>query len=204
MTVYRRRLTSSFEAIRQSLHRRLRALENGQTLQALLDEDDQRTVEDATLDFEGGDELERSAADLLAEEIGELRDFLNSLERLTVDSKTSQLNDDIRNALDTHDTVVVFTQYTDTMDYLRDQLAQQYGRIACYSGRGGELWDPDTKTWKPVTKARLKTLFREGNDVKILIGTDSTTRTPGSPRSAATPTLSERSSSTPSQSIRAS
>ena len=37
---------------------------------------------------------------------------------------------------------LVFTQYTDTMDYLRDQLRDVYGeQVACYCGRGGEIWN---------------------------------------------------------------
>lgn len=174
MTVYRRRLTSSFEAIRQSLQRRLHALEHGLALTEMLDQDDRRAVEETpALDPDENAELEADTAALMAGEIGELRDFINSLERLTFDSKADRLISDIRGALNTHNTVVVFTQYTDTMDYLRDQLAQNYSRIACYCGRGGELWDADTRTWQPVPKAKLKAMFREGRDIKILLGTDS-------------------------------
>lgn len=176
MTVYRRRLTSSFEAIRQSLQRRLHALERGLALTEMLDDDDRRAVEDApTLTFDADDQeqLEAATAALIADEIDELRDFLHSLERLTFDSKADRLVTDIASALNTQDTVVVFTQYTDTMDYLRDQLAQNYHRIACYSGRGGELWNPDTQAWESVPKAKLKSMFRAGKDIKILLGTDS-------------------------------
>lgn len=173
MTVYRRRLTSSFEAIRQSLQRRLHALEGGLTLTEMLDDDDRRAVEDAPTLTDEHEQLEATTAELIADEIGELRDFLHSIERLTFDSKTDRLIKDIAASMNTHNTVVVFTQYTDTMDYLRDQLAQNYNRIACYSGRGGELWNPDTQKWEPIPKAKLKAMFREGKDIKILLGTDS-------------------------------
>jgi hypothetical protein len=73
-----------------------------------------------------------------------------------------------------HDTVIVFTQYTDTMEYLRDQLVTYYSdRVACWSGKGGECWNSTSKVWEPIAKADLKRLFREGREVKILIGTDS-------------------------------
>lgn len=173
MTVYRRRLTSSFEAIRQSLQRRLHALEGGLTLTEMLDDDDRRAVEDAPTLTDEHEQLEATTAELIADEIGELRDFLHSIKRLTFDSKTDRLIKDIAASMNTHNTVVVFTQYTDTMDYLRDQLAQNYNRIACYSGRGGELWNPDTQKWEPIPKAKLKAMFREGKDIKILLGTDS-------------------------------
>lgn len=169
MTVYRRRLTSSFHAIQQSLQRRLDVLQHDKALSDLLDDDDATTLEDSTL-FDP-DDLD-TPTNRLAGEITELRDFLHNLSSLTHDSKRDQLDKDIKASLNTHETVVVFTQYTDTMDYLRDQLAQVYNRIACYSGRGGELFDPITKTWQSISKAELKTLFREGERVKILIGTD--------------------------------
>ena len=73
-----------------------------------------------------------------------------------------------------HDTVLVFTQYADTMDYLMDQLSTAYGsRVMCYSGAGGRRRDPETSEWQTLTKKQTKTLFREGNEVQILIGTDS-------------------------------
>ena len=68
---------------------------------------------------------------------------------------------------------MIFTQYTDTMDYVRDQLLATYSsRVACYSGRGGERWNAALSAWEPVTKESIKTLFREGVEIKILIGTD--------------------------------
>ena len=45
MTVYRRRLTSSFEAIKRSLRRRLSVLEDGKNLAELLTDDDNVDVE---------------------------------------------------------------------------------------------------------------------------------------------------------------
>jgi hypothetical protein len=67
----------------------------------------------------------------------------------------------------------VFTQYTDTLDYLREQLLPTFqNRLICYSGRGGERWDPTAKTWAPVSKKDVKDLFRAGDEVKILLGTD--------------------------------
>lgn len=68
---------------------------------------------------------------------------------------------------------MVFTQYTDTMDYVRERLltAGYYG-LGCYSGRGGEFYDSVTGQWNRVTKAEIKTRFRNG-DIEILIGTDS-------------------------------
>jgi hypothetical protein len=51
---------------------------------------------------------------------------------------------------------MVFTGYTDTMDGLRDWLADQTGReVICFSGRGGEIRLPDGG-WKLVSRAEIK------------------------------------------------
>ena len=70
------------------------------------------------------------------------------------------------------DSVIVFTQYTDTMDYLRDKLRHVYGgQVACYSGRGGEHWNG--KAWAGTSKENIKTAFRESQEIKILLCTES-------------------------------
>lgn len=171
MTVYRRRLTSSFYAIRQSLKRRLDALEKGLTLGDLLADDDRAALEEDTL-FEVDTEAIR--LDLLRGEIAELKSFVEDLEAIAgQDTKATRLMEDLTKALASYSSVVVFTQYTDTMDYVRGRLVTAgYQRIGCYSGRGGELWIPESSSWQAVTKERIKTLFRNG-DLHVLIGTDS-------------------------------
>jgi hypothetical protein len=169
MTIYRRRLTSSFYAIRQSLKRRLLALEQGLTLGDLLSDDDRAALEEDTL-FDVDTESVR--LDLLKSEIDELRKFVADLEAITgQDTKATRLVDDLAAALGTYSSVVVFTQYTDTMDYVRQRLVLAgYDQIGCYSGRGGELWNGHE--WQATTKEDIKTRFREGQ-LHVLIGTDS-------------------------------
>ncbi|MEU2066135.1 SNF2-related protein [Streptomyces anulatus] len=170
MTVYRRRLTSSFEAIKRSLQRRLDVLEHGKSLADLLTDDDGVDLENSLFDPEAFD----VRADRLKKEIGELRSFLNDLDEITgEDTKAKKLVEDLAKFFKTYDSAVVFTQYTDTMDYVRERLltAGYYG-LGCYSGRGGEIYDSVAGEWNRVTKAEIKTRFRNG-DIEILIGTDS-------------------------------
>ena len=57
--------------------------------------------------------------------------------------------------------VIIFTQYLDTLDFIRNQLAARYGaQMACYSGRGGEIWDPEVNAWRVVDKAEIKARSR--------------------------------------------
>ncbi|MFF4792955.1 SNF2-related protein [Streptomyces sp. NPDC001276] len=170
MTVYRRRLTSSFEAIKRSLRRRLEVLEQGKNLGELLADDDNLDIEDSLFD---PDEFDVSA-DRLRDEISELRDFLSELDKITgEDTKATHLVRDITQSLNAYDSIVIFTQYGDTMDYVRERLiAAGFYRIGCYSGRGGEVYDHASGTWTEVTKADIKNKFRN-KELEVLIGTDS-------------------------------
>ncbi len=175
MTVYRRRLTSSFYAIQQSLQRRLDYLKGA--ARSWLDDDD-LDQEDLEADitetlFDDGEELsEGDVPSLFLGEVQFVTDFLADLRGLGTDSKFEQVARDLAELLKRRDSVIIFTQYTDTMDYLRGKLRHVYGaQVACYSGRGGELWDG--KTWVGTSKENIKTAFREQQDIKILLCTES-------------------------------
>jgi hypothetical protein len=108
MTVYRRRLTSSFLAIERSLQRRLDALLGKARAIDLLTADDLASLEESgALDL---DALEGPAL-ALAREVEELRDFLADLrDRPPQESKMERLRDDLLAAFrGVHDTAVVFT-----------------------------------------------------------------------------------------------
>jgi superfamily II DNA or RNA helicase len=177
MTVYRRRLTSSFHAIAQSLRRRRDFLRGQLELSQLLAEDD---AEQEDLDLDVSEELfadmdpdeRQEFVELCWGEIDYLEDFLARLKSLGTDSKVERLTADLRDMLQKRDSVLVFTQYTDTMDYLRDRLREVYGsQVACYSGRGGERWQDGQ--WVTVSKESIKTAFRSSQEIKILLCTES-------------------------------
>ncbi|MCP4655039.1 MAG: SWF/SNF helicase family protein, partial [bacterium] len=183
MTVFRRRLTSSFYALRRSLERRRAFLDAGETAGFDLSDDD---LEEDELELDVGEKLDGDAAEQLRSEhrqaeLAYLDQFLDELAALGHDSKLERLGGDLRDLLgdgderdggSEHRTVLVFTQYTDTMDYLRDELRRLYGaRVACYSGRGGEVWDGTA--WVLRSKELLKDAFRRGDEVRILLCTES-------------------------------
>ena len=169
MTVYRRRLTSSFYAMRRSLERRLEfLLGEAVPAQGLTDDD----LEELELDLDVSETLAAEDRQRYLEEIEYIEDFLRDLQNLGTDSKVEQLNRDLREIFERRDTVLLFTQYTDTMDYLREELRQVYGSlVACYSGRGGELWDGNA--WVRAPKENVKEAFRHGEEIKILLCTES-------------------------------
>jgi len=173
MTVYRRRLTSSFAALKKSLEKRLAKLE-GQHAVLLVDEDDLDAGDDATPAVAQELDLEDLAeqGEVLATEITYLKDFIHAIKQLPGDSKFERLQSELLHIFKDRTKVIVFTQFTDTMDSLRDRLRLVYGKsVACYSGRGGERFDG--VGWLPVDKEDVKRAFREQEDIKILLCTES-------------------------------
>lgn len=166
MTVYRRRLTSSFAAIRRSLLRRRERLLAGEA-------DEAETAGNRSLfaplepRTSGRDALDPAHA----EELERLDELVGDVERLRDDPKVERLRRDLRRILeaeDGRDRVIVFTQYADTLDHLREELAGEW-RIACWSGRGGERREGDR--WVEGTKEELKRRFGAG-EIDVLLATE--------------------------------
>jgi len=170
LTVYRRRLTSSLYALRSSLERRLEALRQHQRL---LEGEDEESAERLFLEEDAPEDAFVDALpSVLRDE--EIRTLEALVERMHSsgdhDTKSAQLLQDLQNILQLREKVLIFTQYTDTLDYLRDRLKVVYGTaLACYSGRGGERWDGTH--WKMVSKEEVKNAFAQG-EVRILLATD--------------------------------
>lgn len=185
MTTYRKRLASSFHALRRTLEERLGVV----TGQASLPFDALRTAEDAEDDEdESGDQADddtvsaQKLAALHLEESGEIEQLLAQVRRLPVDTKSARLVEVLRalqagslhasdnTLLPAYAQAIVFTQYTDTLDWLRDQLKGEGFSLLCYSGRGGEWLQPDGR-WKNLSREETRRRFRQG-DAQVLICTD--------------------------------
>lgn len=185
MTTYRKRLASSFYALRMTLEERLSAV----SAPAVLPFDPLRNAEDAEDDEDDtGDDADDDAvaaqkrAALNLEERGTIEDLLVMVRKLPVDSKATRLAEVLRSLqagsfhamddslLPPYPQAIVFTQFTDTLDYLRDFLKGEGFSILCYSGRGGEWLQPDGQ-WKRLSREETKRRFRRG-DAQVLICTD--------------------------------
>jgi SNF2 family DNA or RNA helicase len=173
MTIYRRRLASSFYALKETLTAHLAAIKSGhdQRVDAALEDDVfDSEVDDELLDSAEAAELERDA--LLFEERSTVEVLLTKIQALPPDSKLQKLKivlDNLQTA--GYKKAMVFTQYTDTMDYLRDYLGGATNlKLMCYSGRGGEVRNIDG-SWTRITREDAKRRFRDGQ-ADVLLCTD--------------------------------
>lgn len=172
MTIYRRRLASSFHALRQTMEKRkggVGGLLTGAD-EARIDENIADQVEAGEeIDIESVSEDERRA--LAFEEIATIETIVDDIKRLPTDSKAIELTKVLSELKGSgYPQVMVFTQFTDTMNYLRDLLAGAGNSVMCFSGRGGEVRNSDG-TWALITRDEVKRRFKEGGS-EILVCTD--------------------------------
>lgn len=179
MTVYRRRASSSPRALERSLGRRREALLQVTKQHAfdpwlgaadvpeLLDPDE-------LPEGEGPIKVSASLPQSPAIARSELQDVDRLLDQLRAlgqkDSKRAVFFSELRRITDDGRSVLVFTEYTDTMEYLRDSLKPFYNStVACYSGDGGQIWEDDK--WKTVTKADITSALKK-RTIQVLLCTD--------------------------------
>ena len=173
LTIYRRRLASSFAALRNTLEDHLAVISGARDSPAAARAEED-ALEDASADEEPDSEevVAREREGLAAQERAEIETLLANIRKLPPDSKVEKLKKvlaDLRS--DGYPQVMVFTQYTDTMDFIREELASDKNlRALCFSGRGGEVRDPDG-TWRTVSRDDIKRRFKEGK-ADVLVCTD--------------------------------
>lgn len=170
LTCYRKRLASSPYALLCSLERLNARLGKGGVRAAdLLDADDD-FADEADLRQE---EVEEDAEALVEPQaLRELDDLLTSLRRLTIDTKMARLQEILDDLFRTYPRVIIFTQYKDTMDYLREHLLLRTTHIGCFSGRGAEVYDPSAEAFITISKQELQERLRQDDGIHILVCTD--------------------------------
>jgi hypothetical protein len=179
MTIYRRRASSSPFALQRSLKRRLEALSliaDSRAADKFVSDYD--VPEDLVVDDLPDDEISGAFslgipddARLAAAEVVQIRQLLVLLDSLAgCDTKRDRFFDQLRGIADDGRPVLVFTEYADTLEYLRDSLVAHYGEtLGCYSGSGGQLWDGNN--WEKVSKDRI-TLALASKKLRVLLCTD--------------------------------
>jgi hypothetical protein len=179
MTVYRRRASSSPLALERSLARRREGLRRVVERKAY-DFDLRAADIPEALDVDDLPEEEAGARisaalpqnpQVARNELAEVERLLDQLLALRGrDTKRDRFFEVLRRITEDGRPVLVFTEYTDTLEYLRDSLVDHYGKgLACYSGDGGQRWDGTA--WTLVTKDAITKALRNG-ELRVLICTD--------------------------------
>ncbi|MFE0551897.1 helicase-related protein [Streptomyces pilosus] len=170
LTVYRRRLTSSWAAIQSTLTKRLNREE--------LALDDDQAVEDmeeawieADLEAGNGHRVnDVQALPLTPAEIADIRGYIERMQHVP-DSKFDRLRSDLNAARGRGHSTIVFTQYTDTLTYLRDRLVGAYrSQLATFTGEGGRVFR-EAEGWVDISKRDLVDAVRSGR-VTVLLAND--------------------------------
>jgi len=177
MTIYRRRASSSPRALRRSLERRrdglLQVISQRAHNYALdgLDVPEWLMLDDMP---DGDVKVSLSLPtdpEVARKEFGDLERLLSQLQALSLtDSKRDRFFDYLKQLTDDGRSALVFTEYTDTLEYLREALVDHYqSRLGCYSGAGGKIFE--NGTWKTVGKDTITYMLRDGK-IEVLLCTD--------------------------------
>ncbi len=183
---YEKRLTSSFHAIRLSLKRRLQSLNavigtgdvaallpSKTDREGLSDEDEEEVAEGIEAAASPREVDRRRILEVAREEQKFLSDFVRQLDFHNKDSKADFFDGQLESWLRTrHRKAIVFSQFADTVNYLKDRFVQLYGdRVGTYTGDGGLFWREGK--WNECTKSELQAKFADENDtLDILFCTD--------------------------------
>ena len=177
MTIYRRRAASSPRALRRTLHRRMQKLDQvirrqwtGDWLNLEEEQIDARDLSDAGID-EQIDPALPTDPEVAEAEKRQIQSLLAQLQALgATDSKLDEFWSVLQEVTADGRSVLVFSEYADTMEYLRDKLRPTYGStLACYSGDGGQVWNG--QTWVSVPKAEITGRLASGQ-LQVLVCTD--------------------------------
>ena len=166
LTIYQRRLASSFYALQQTLNRRLAKM-GGITEEDLsLDE-----TADEIMDTDDAEALARES--LETEERTTIVELLKKIAKVGTNTKARALKTELEKAFaDGYDSAIIFTQYAETMDFLKERLAEEFPgeTIACYSGAGGQVRDRGG-FWSECSKEQIKQRLK-ARAIKFLVCTD--------------------------------
>jgi len=179
MTIYRRRASSSPFALDCSLERRREGLRRVAERKAYdfdlvaSDVPEALNVDDLP-EEESGSKISAALPQdpqVARSELVEVERVLEDLQGLRGrDTKRYRFFEVLRQITEDGRPVLVFTEYVDTLEYLRDNLVAHYGKsLGCYSGGGGQRWDGEA--WKSVTKDTITGALHSG-ELRALICTD--------------------------------
>ncbi|MGB8266077.1 MAG: helicase-related protein [Candidatus Velthaea sp.] len=175
LAIYGKRLASSLVALQKTLRRHANRVEERFAHDILedveFDDDDgvARTFEPPDDEREARTLEAEGAAQIEMERIASILRMIDDFHARSVDAKLDVLRGALHELEEAgYDQAIVFTQYTDTLDWLREHL--QGMSILCYSGRGGEYRAADG-SWQHLSRDDTKKRFIH-KEAQLLLCTD--------------------------------
>jgi hypothetical protein len=169
MTVYRKRVASSFAALRETLKGRLDDLRHPGRSSSTEEDVAEDEGRDESMDADEAASLAMQAVEFEAR--GGIDAILGAVEELPADTKATHLVTVLEQLRARgYEQALVFTQFTDTLDFLREHVAAAGRSVMCFSGRGGEIRERSGH-WRHVSRDEVKRLFRQGG-AEVLLCTD--------------------------------
>ena len=183
MAIYQKRLVSSIHAIRESLKKRIETLKTGgkdpddlsPIVRSLLDRyrqdpdlltDQQREKVEEEL----GQMTLTGNSQAIEEELGIVRDLYSRAKAIQTDSKAERLREFVDGVLDQDpdEKVLVFTEYTDTLEYLRDRVFRDHDVAQIYGDLTQEQRRREMETFREEANIMLATdAAREGLNMQF-------------------------------------
>lgn len=167
LTIYRRRLASSFYALKRTLMKRLDRVEP-----AVNEEDvSENELRDEVMSIDEAQELAEKA--LTAEEADAIKQLLKKIDQAGTETKVKRLAERLRDLLASeYDSAIIFSQFEDTVRYLAEYLAGELpgAGIGTYSGNGGKIRDTGG-TWHSCSKEQIKNALKQKR-IQLLVATD--------------------------------
>ena len=142
MVIYQKRLVSSIRAITRSLQRRLRDLD-----------------EKITISTNVAERL-NCVESVVETEADVLKQLIQAAQDIDVDSKGQRLREFVRSIFEeeANEKILLFTEYTDTLEYLREDVLAEFDTVAIHGGMKQE--------------DRKETIERFRDNARILLATD--------------------------------
>jgi len=154
MVILQKRMVSSIYSIQKSLKNRKRKLEDLHKRGKIFEEPDKEQQvklekyqkEPDMMEDEEKEEIERlletisvaNSLDELRKEIDILGQLVDKAKSISKDTKAQELNSFVRGTLkkDPEEKILVFTEYTDTLDYLKDEIFEDLNPAIIHGGMG--------------------------------------------------------------------
>ena len=162
MTTFLKLNSSSSYAIRQSLMRRIKKLQDRLSGTGNINGIEESDLEEKNISDALGDTLGIGGHNPLQQEIEALADVVRKLDAIKTDSKAAELINKLSELIteDKNVKVLVFTQFKDTQDYLKTKIPEQWG-VNIYNGG-----------LKTPEKDAVVDAFRDGTGPQIMISTE--------------------------------